>query len=110
MPQTLSTTLTLSNLLTAVAALLAVLLLIWLAGRAARAGGLAGRPGQRLQLRAALALDGKRRLQLVACDGRELLLLTGGATELVVGWLPSHAAPEAPGAVMASAAGLERMP
>lgn len=82
-----------STLLTAVAALAAVLFLVWLAGRTARAGGLAAKPGQRLQLRAALQIDGKRRLHLVALDGRELLLLTGGGAEdRVLGWLPKTAA------------------
>ena len=81
-----------TTILLALAALVAVLGLVLLAGRAARATGL-GRlaKGQRLILREALALDRTRRLQLVTCDGRDLLLLTGGGADVVIGWLPPHA-------------------
>ena len=77
------------TILTAGAALGAVLGIILLAGRGARMLRLA-RPtaGRRMVLREALALDRTRRLHLVACDGRELLLLTGGGTDQVVAWLP----------------------
>ena len=34
-----------------------------------------------------LALDPRRRLHLVRCDERRVLLLTGGAQDVVVGWL-----------------------
>ncbi len=75
------------------AALAAVLGMVVLAGRGARVLRLA-RPaaGGRLVLGEALALDRTRRLQLVSCDGRELLLLIGGSSEQVVGWLPPAAA------------------
>ncbi len=74
--------------LTAFAALAAVLALVWLASRAARWGGLAPRRAgtRRLEVQEALALDGRRRLTLVRCDDRLVLLLTGGAQDLVVGW------------------------
>ncbi len=75
--------------LTAVGALGLVLGLVWLFARVVRAAGLARQPGtRRLQLREALALDRTRRLQLVTCDGRDLLVLTGGGADVVVGWLP----------------------
>ena len=71
------------------AALAAVLGIVVLAGRGARMLRLAQpSAGRRLVLREALALDRTRRLQLVSCDGRELLLLVGGSSEQVVGWLP----------------------
>ena len=75
--------------LTALAALAAVLGLVWLASRAARWGGLAPRPagGRRLAVQDALALDARRRLTLVRCDDRTVLLLTGGAQDVVVGWV-----------------------
>jgi flagellar protein FliO/FliZ len=78
----------LQAILTAGAALGAVLGIIVLAGRGARMLRLA-RPtvGRRLILREALALDRTRRLHLVACDGRELLLMTGGGTDQLVAWL-----------------------
>lgn len=76
------------TVLTALAALGAVLGIVLLAGRSVLALRLA-RPGagRRLVLREALALDRSRRLCLVACDGRELLLLTGGGADQVVGWV-----------------------
>lgn len=84
---------TFSSLLLAFVALAVVLGLIWLAQHLARIGLLrlpqpatAGSP--RLARVATLALDPRRRLHLVACDGRMVVLLTGGPHDLVVGWLP----------------------
>ena len=81
-----------TSILTAFAALAAVLGLIWLASRAARFGGFAQRPatGRRLVVQDVIALDARRRLHLVTCDGRDVLLLTGGAQDVVVGWLDHH--------------------
>ena len=89
----------LRTLLTAGAALAAVLGIIVLAGRAVRMLRMA-RPvaGRRVILIEALALDRVRRLHLVACDGRELMLLTGGGADQVVGWLPSPSPLPGPGA------------
>lgn len=79
--------------LTAGGALIAVVALILLAGRLARRAGLAPRAdGARLRLEESLPLDARRRLLLVRCDGRALLLLTGGAQDQVVGWLPGPVA------------------
>lgn len=77
------------------AALAAVLGIIVLAGRGARMLRLAQpAAGRRLVLGEALALDRTRRLQLVSCDGRDILLLIGGTSEQVVGWpIPTAAAP-----------------
>jgi flagellar protein FliO/FliZ len=77
--------------LTALAALLVVLAALLLAARAARAAGM--RPGRRLAVEETVALDSRRRLTLLRCDGRHLLLLTGGAQEVVVGWLPVEPVP-----------------
>ncbi|BDG73013.1 flagellar biosynthetic protein FliO [Roseomonas fluvialis] len=78
--------------LTAAASLAAVLGLVLLGGRLLRASGLApaAKPGTRLALQESLALDARRRLVLVRCDGRDVLLLTGGAQDQVVGWLPER--------------------
>jgi hypothetical protein len=77
------------SLATAAAALAGVLGLVLLAGRTARAAGL-GRlaSSSRLVLRDTLALDRTRSLRIVACDGRDLLLLIGGTSDVVIGWLP----------------------
>ena len=81
----------LTTILTALAALAAVVGLVLLAGRAARATGLARlRQGQRLALRESVAIDRARSLRIVSCDGRELLLLVGGGTDVVIGWLPAQ--------------------
>ncbi|MGX9962792.1 hypothetical protein ACVFYP_05685 [Roseomonas sp. F4] len=79
--------------LTAAAALVAVLAALLLAGRAARAAGMGARAGRRLALEETLALDGRRRVMLLRCDGRGLLLLTGGTQDVVLGWLPDESAP-----------------
>ena len=87
----------LTTLLTGIAALAAVLGLILLAARAARFGGLAtrvARPGPGvLTVRDVLHLDGSRCLHLVRCEGRHVLLLTGGPQDIVVGWIPEERAP-----------------
>ncbi len=82
----------LTHWLTAAAALIFVLGLILVLARFMRAAGLAPRQaGQRLRLQEVLALDARRRLVIVRCDGRDVLLLTGGAQELCLGWLPDTA-------------------
>ncbi|MFM2151184.1 MAG: hypothetical protein RLZZ187_3490 [Pseudomonadota bacterium] len=77
-----------TTMLTAAAALAGVLAALVLALRGLRAASLARRAGRRLVVEEALALDGRRRLVLVRCDGRALLLLTGGPQDVVLGWLP----------------------
>jgi len=78
-----------TGLITAAGALAGVLAVLVLVLRGARAAGLARGGGRRLAVEEAIALDGRRRLTLVHCDGRALLLLTGGAQDVVVGWLPA---------------------
>lgn len=81
-----------SILAQAAGALAAVLLLAWGGARLLRATPLAAgaaRPGRRLRLEEVLAVDPRRRLLLLSCDGREMLLLTGsGGPDLMLGWLP----------------------
>ncbi len=76
--------------LQAAGALAAVLLLLAITARGLRWGGLSARPGRRLAVQEALALDGKRRLLLLRCDGREALVLTGGGQDALLGWLPAQ--------------------
>ncbi len=79
-----------SSILLAVLSLIVVVGLILGAGRIARAGFQTLKPrlpgGDRIALVQVLALDPRRRLHLVRCDGRHVLLLTGGGQDLVVGW------------------------
>jgi len=70
------------------AALGAVLMLIWGASRLAARHKTLARPGERLAIRSVCAVDTRRRLVLVTCDGREGLLLTGPAGDQFLGWLP----------------------
>ncbi len=74
-------------------ALAVVMVLLWLVARGLRASGLTPRAGRRLAVQEVLALDTRRRLLLLRCDGREVLVLTGGSQDAVLGWLP---APEQP--------------
>lgn len=80
-----------ATLLRAALALLAVvglaLLLARLAKRSGLAGAAAARPNRRLAVEQALALDPRRRLVLVRCDGREGLILTGPSGDAWLGWL-----------------------
>jgi flagellar protein FliO/FliZ len=85
-----------TSLLLAGVSLLVVLALVLLAARLARLGGLAPRTalgGDRMALLQVLALDQRRRLHLVRCDGRHVLLLVGGAEDRVVGWLDAGGGP-----------------
>lgn len=84
-----------TGLLTAAAALLGVLGLLVLVLRVLAARGFQG-TGRRLAVEEAVAVDARRRLVLARCDGRALLLLTGGTQDQVIGWLPEAPASEAP--------------
>jgi flagellar protein FliO/FliZ len=80
----------LSTLFPILATLAGVLALAVLAGRAARFSGLVKTgTGQRLALQDSLSLDRTRRLCIVRCDGRDVLLLLGSTDQDVVGWLPA---------------------
>jgi len=82
-----------TGLVTAAAALAGTLLALVLVLRGLRAASLTRSTGRRLAVEEALAIDTRRRLVLVRCDSRQLLLLTGGAQDVVVGWLPEQAPP-----------------
>lgn len=79
----------LNTILTAVAALAAVIGFILVAARFARTRVLPRPEGTSMAVSEVIALDTGRRLHLVRCAGRDVLLLTGGPQDLVVGWLPS---------------------
>ncbi len=71
-------------------ALLGVLALIGLSARVLQLGGWrpASKTGRTLIVRETIALDPRRRLHLVQCADRQVILLTGGGQDLVVGWVP----------------------
>jgi flagellar protein FliO/FliZ len=83
----------LASLLTAGAALAGVIALILGAQLAVRRYGPAARrataqSGRLLAIEERLAIDPRRRLLLVRCGERRVLLLTGGAQDVTIGWLP----------------------
>jgi flagellar protein FliO/FliZ len=98
------------SLASALLALAAVLALIWVVATILRRTGLAARVGLQPVLRggaggapqlareATLVLDPRRRLHVLRCADRQLLLLTGGPQDLLLGWLPlpEQAAPAPP--------------
>ena len=81
------------GLLKALGALAAVLVPLWLGARVVRGGRAPGRGSRRLTVAEAVPLDSRRRVVLLRCDGRELLVLTGGGQDAVIGWLPERPAP-----------------
>lgn len=84
----------LGNAVIAALALAGILALLLLLARAARASGLApGHRDGRLRVVETLPLDARRRLVLLRCDGREALLLMGGAQDQLLGWLPDRTPP-----------------
>lgn len=83
-----------TSLITAFIALAAVIGLVVLAGRLARATGLAkSKSGARLMLGESMQIDRGRSVRIVSCDGREVLLLIGGGSDVVLGWLPTSELP-----------------
>jgi flagellar protein FliO/FliZ len=44
-------------------------------------------PGRTLILRETISLDPRRRLHLVQCGQRQVVLLTGAGQDIVVGWM-----------------------
>jgi flagellar protein FliO/FliZ len=45
------------------------------------------RTGRTLALRESIALDPRRRVHLVQCGERQVILLTGGGQDVVIGWI-----------------------
>ena len=85
---------TIAVALGALAIVLAVLAITYqLAARFKLPGRLAGTTGaaRTLAIEQSLALDPRRRLLLIRCEGRQLLLLTGGPQDLLIGWMEPRA-------------------
>jgi flagellar protein FliO/FliZ len=76
--------------LQAAGALAAILLLLAFGARGLRRSAFAARPHRRIAVQEVLALDSRRRVLLLRCDEREVLLLTGGSQDAVLGWLPAR--------------------
>jgi flagellar biogenesis protein FliO len=69
-------------------ALVFVIGLVWLAGYAARRGWLrfarSPAPAARTGVLETVAIDARRRLHLIRCGDRHVLLLTGGTQDMVL--------------------------
>jgi flagellar protein FliO/FliZ len=71
------------------AVLAGVLALIVVATRLFQSGMWRSQPraGRTLVLRESIALDPRRRIHLVQCGPRQVVLLTGGGHDVIIGWL-----------------------
>ena len=72
-----------------IAVLAGVLALIGAAARVLRLRMWRSQPraGRTLILRESIALDPRRRVHLVQCGQRQVVLMTGGGQDLVIGWM-----------------------
>lgn len=80
---------TVQSVFLAIGVLIGVLALIGAIARLVQSGFWRTRPppGRILVLRESIALDPRRRIHLVQCGQRHVVLLTGGGQDLVVGWM-----------------------
>jgi flagellar protein FliO/FliZ len=77
------------SLLLVVGVLIGVIALIGVAAKLFRFSNRRAQSGvgRTLILRESIALDPRRRIHLVQCGQRQVVLLTGGGQDLVVGWM-----------------------
>jgi flagellar protein FliO/FliZ len=77
------------SVLMVVGVLTGVLALILVATRIFQFSQWRTRPlsGRTLVIRESIALDPRRRIHLVQCGQRQVVLLTGGGQDLVIGWI-----------------------
>ena len=80
---------TVQNVLLAVTMLIGVIALIGAAAKLFQFTGWRPKPGsgRTLLLRESIALDPRRRVHLVQCGERRVVLLTGGGQDVVIGWM-----------------------
>ncbi len=80
---------TTQTILLVVGVLIGVISLIAAAAQLFRLSGWQprSRTGRTLALRESIVLDQRRRIHLVQCGERQVVLLTGGGQDLVIGWM-----------------------
>lgn len=77
------------TIVSAAGVLIGIIALVVGAAKLYRFGGwkTQSRSDRTLVLRESIALDPRRRVHLVQCGQRQVVLLTGGAQDLVIGWI-----------------------
>lgn len=80
---------TAQTILLVVGVLIGIIALIGGAARLAQSSGWRerSRSGRTLVLLELVALDPRRRVHLVQCGNRQVVLMTGGGQDVVVGWM-----------------------
>ncbi|MDB5404820.1 MAG: hypothetical protein QOD93_252 [Acetobacteraceae bacterium] len=80
---------TVQTILLVIGVLIGVIALIGAASKLFRFTGWRAQSysGRTLILQESIALDQRRRVHLVQCGQRQVVLLTGGGQDLVVGWM-----------------------
>jgi flagellar protein FliO/FliZ len=80
---------TVQTMLLVVGVLVGIIALISVIARFFRFSGWSAQSGsgRTLVLKESIALDPRRRMHLVQCGQRQVVLLTGGGQDLVVGWM-----------------------
>ncbi len=78
-----------ASILSALGILAGIVGLVLLAGRVASRLHLTAKVGvgRTLVLRESIALDPRRRVHLLQCGQRQVVLLTGGSQDIVIGWM-----------------------
>lgn len=84
MTESAGTGLTVQTILTAVSCLVGVIALIMFLARLARLRLRPTASGTAIQYCGSLALDAKRRVHLIECEGTRIMLLTGGGRDQVI--------------------------
>ena len=84
--------LTLQSMLTGLLSLAGIIAFILLAARFMRhrLDTVALDPSKSLKLKETLAIDSRRRIHVIECEGHRALIMTGGPQDQFMGWVPSQ--------------------
>jgi flagellar protein FliO/FliZ len=84
--------LTLQSILTGLLSLAGIIAFILTAARFMRhrLNTVAQDPSKSLKLKETLAIDSRRRIHVIECEGHRALIMTGGPQDQFMGWVPSQ--------------------
>ena len=84
--------LTLQSILTGLLSLAGIIAFILMAARFMRyrLNTVAQDPSKSLKLKETLAIDSRRRIHVIECEGHQALVMTGGPQDQFMGWVPSQ--------------------